>query len=189
MIGGNSASFIQEFDTFNPYYGPGVPISSTTAICIAYYNITLDEPGRVMVNDKAMQVMGYTQIDKNATLTVQAQYNWHGAGVAVSPSLPAPYFPSRPSIAWIRELGAENSTQAVNGISIPGPVYGRFVRESNPNVSDNVILSDCGAGILQVTYRTKIRATEDSSIGVLPVDPQPGEELWRFITSLDVYKC
>jgi len=92
-------------------------------------------------------------------------------------------------IRWIPKSGVNNYTQVVNSISIPGPVSGRFSRESDPNVSDNQALSDCGAGILQVTYRTRIRVTGNSPVGYFPVDPNPGEELWRFITSLGVYKC
>ena len=89
-----SGGLIQEFDAFSPYYGPGIPITSQTAICVAYYNITLDEPGRVMVNDRAMQVLGYTKIDKNATLVVQVQYIWHGPNIGVSSFVPALDFPS-----------------------------------------------------------------------------------------------
>lgn len=52
-----------------------------------------------------------------------------------------------------------------------------------------MVKSPCDGGTLKVTYRASASRTSQGPVGEFPWDPEPGEETWRFSTSLQIGKC
>jgi hypothetical protein len=65
-----------------PIAWPSV-VPTTTYTCTVQYNITLDEPGRVILNNKSAELMGAVQTDSFATVAVLVAYRWIEPGITV----------------------------------------------------------------------------------------------------------
>lgn len=71
---GDSRTLLQNFDSMSIAWPSVVPTSSY--LCTAQYNITLDEPGRVVLNKKPAELMGVVKVDSFASIAVLVAYRW-----------------------------------------------------------------------------------------------------------------
>jgi hypothetical protein len=71
---GDSRTLLQNFDLMSIAWPSVVPTSSY--ICTVQYNVTLDEPGRVVLNKKPAELMGAVKVDSFASIAVLVAYRW-----------------------------------------------------------------------------------------------------------------
>ena len=71
---GDSRTLLQNFDLMSIAWPTVVPTSSY--LCTVQYNVTLDEPGRVVLNKKPAELMGAVNLDSFASIAVVVAYRW-----------------------------------------------------------------------------------------------------------------
>ncbi|KAK3378939.1 hypothetical protein B0T24DRAFT_589546 [Lasiosphaeria ovina] len=144
-----------------PYIGPGSIPSDKSKLCSLKIDLGLPAGWRARLGDGGLDFRGWFDLrDNRTTGTMSAQY----------------YF-------------ATNDVTSSFSFSILGPLVGSFVNHTDS--SSGAHSGPCGNGTLNVVKRISAtsRSASSGSDGYVGPDPDPSEQVWAFVSRLQVLKC
>ncbi|KAK0721714.1 hypothetical protein B0T26DRAFT_673505 [Lasiosphaeria miniovina] len=156
-----------------PSIGPGSIPSDKSKLCSLKIDLGLPAGWRARLGDGGLDFRGWFYLPDNKTTgTMSAQYC---------------FATNDNDVTKFTNSSPRNQSSFI--FSIVGPLVGSFVNHTES--SSGAHSGPCGNGTLNVVKRISAtsRSASSGSDGYVGPDPDPSEQVWTFVSRMQVLKC